>query len=226
MIESAKLNKFFPALSLVLLSQFAVTDAGANQGIWDKAKNNGAIITSCQTCHTTTPALKPNILAAYKLGYSQLKNLINGCPSGQTLNMTTFICATTAVQPKTVSGSVGSTANGNPATDIYAVTCPAGTTSLSASVKDNAPVNTALVSIQVSKPSTFTSSPLSTDAADGDAKYSPAAVLAGGIGPYIVQVNKQLSSAIGTELYTAQFACLNSAKAVLATPAPASKQQQ
>jgi hypothetical protein len=113
-------------------------------------------------------------------------------------------------------------------TDVYKVACADGSASLSVSVKDLAPVKAPLISIQASKGDY--SSALSTDTVDGDSNYSPLASLAKGAGSYTVKVNKSAlksacssdededdgdsnctTSVVGSEAYTAQFSCQNSA---------------
>ena len=105
------------------------------------------------------------------------------------------------------SGSLGASASG--ATDVYAVTCGAGTAKLFLQVKDLAPVVAPKVSIQATKGAA--SSTLSTDAVDGDAVYSPGVTVAGTPGVFTLKVNK--SAVAGAETYVAQFHCQTSAGA-------------
>ncbi len=119
------------------------------------------------------------------------------------------------VSAHTVSGTVGSAANGNAATDTYAVTCyDAGDGSglpnnLYLHVKDQAPVLAPLVTTQANKGTATTV--LSTDAKDGDAVYSPAITLTppagSGSGVYTVRVNKSASTVKGLEIYTLEAHC-------------------
>lgn len=210
---------FFTPL-LLLSSQFAMTDAGATSQIMGNAVSKGIKVTSCQSCHNSTPGnedknnLKPNYLTAYKLdksGLSRLKNLINGCPAGTTLNMTTFLCEKKISQ----SGTVGSATSGAAKTDVYSVTCGTGSAYLTVSVIDLAPVKPPLVSVQATK--STAASTLSTDTVDGDAKYSPVVKLAKGAGIYTMKVNKSASTTIGAESYTAEFYCRDSAGAQTST---------
>jgi hypothetical protein len=105
------------------------------------------------------------------------------------------------------SGAVGLATSGVARTDVYAVTCAAGTQNLSVSVMDLPPIKAALVSIQATKGTA--SSALSTDTVDGNAYHSPLVRLAGGAGVYMVKVNKATSAVIGVETYKAQFSCQN-----------------
>jgi hypothetical protein len=107
------------------------------------------------------------------------------------------------------SGTVGLENSGAAKTDVYAVICAAGTSRLSVSVRDLAPVKAPLISIQASKDAS--SSALTTDTVDGDAVDSPSAQLAKGPGIYTVQVNKSASSRKGSETYVAQINCQNAA---------------
>jgi hypothetical protein len=135
----------------------------------------------------------------------------------------------------TVDGTLGSEYSDAARTDVYKVACADGSASLSVSVKDLAPVKAPLISIQASKGDY--SSALSTDTVDGDSNYSRLESLAQGAGSYTVKVNKSaLKSAcgseededegdddsyhskakcttpvVGSEAYTAQFSCQNSA---------------
>jgi hypothetical protein len=126
----------------------------------------------------------------------------------------------------TVDGTLGSDSSDAARTDVYRVTCADGSASLSVSVKDLAPVKAPLISIQASKGDY--SSALSTDTVDGDSNYSPLVSLAKGAGSYTVKVNKSAlksacssdeddgdsnctTSVVGSEAYTAQFSCQNSA---------------
>ena len=211
--------KPFTLLCLVAASQFITSNASATAQIFSSAISKGIKVTSCQSCHSGSPGqedkgnLKTNYLNAYKLdqsGLSRLKNLINGCPAGQVLNQTTFLCTTSVpAKPKTVSGAVGSSTSGAAKTDIYAVSCAAGSSSLAVSVSDMPPVKAPIVSIQATKG--FSTSALSQDNKDGDGIFSPEVKLAGGSGVYNMRVNKGASTVTGAETYTAKFACRNSA---------------
>jgi hypothetical protein len=216
MYKANVFKRFIPALLLMLASLGMMTDASATTQIYASAKGKGIKVTSCQSCHTGASGseskgnLKPGYQAAYnldKVGLTRLKNKINGCPVGQALNQTTFLC----VPAITKAGTVGLAGSGLAKTDVYAVTCGTGTAALWVSVKDLAPVKLPLVSIQAKKGAV--SSPLSTDAGvDGNALYSPLVKVAGVAGAFTVNVNKSaytgtLAAHKGAESYTALFSC-------------------
>ncbi|MDD5274497.1 MAG: hypothetical protein PHR16_00250 [Methylovulum sp.] len=224
--KTTYLYKALTALCLVAASQFITTNASANPQIFSNAMSKGVKVTGCQSCHAGSPGqesrsdLKTNYYNAYILdtsGLSRLKNLINGCPAGQTLDPKTFLCTTAAVPPKTVTGSVGLSTSGIARTDVYNVTCGTGTSYLAVSVSDLAPVKAPIVSIQATKGTA--SSPLSQDSKDGDGVFSPEVKLAKGKGIYNMKVNKSASSVNGVETYTAQFACKTAAGVQTATTA-------
>jgi hypothetical protein len=111
----------------------------------------------------------------------------------------------------TQSGTVGLANSGLAKTDIYVVHCIPPATKLFVHVKDLAPVKLPVVSIQAIKGG---SSPLSNDAVDGDANYSPVQTLAAGSGDYTMSVNKSaytgtLAAHKGPETYIAEFHCQN-----------------
>lgn len=197
--DKKKLRNIGSVVALLLVS---MTDASATSGIFASAKAKGIKVTSCQSCHTGAAGseskgnLKPGYLAAYNLdktGLTRLKLLING--------------ATTI--PFAVNGSVGLVTSGIAKSDVYAVTCAAGTARLYVHVLDLAPVKAPLVSIQATKGAVSTA--LSTDARDGDAVFSPLVGLAGGAGVYTVKVNKSASAVVGAETYQARLYCRNAA---------------
>lgn len=200
-------TKVLHSISSVLLMTSAslvmVTDASATQSIQTKAIGLKVIpapttVTNCLACHTTgsanadTKNLKPGYQAAYKANTTTLANLK----------------ALLNVLPTTTVGLAGS---GLAKTDIYEVTCATGATSLTSQVKDLAPVKLATVSTQVTKGAAV--SPLSTDTTpDGDAVYSVATKLAGGVGPYNVRVNKSaytgtVATQKGAETYAGLLSC-------------------
>ena len=115
----------------------------------------------------------------------------------------------------TKKSSIGLANSGAARTDVWTVTCPGDSTSLSVAIKDLAPVKTPIISIQATK--SGKSSPLSSDRGkDGDALYSPLVTLAKGAGVYTVKVNKPLYTGSvaankGAELYNALFYCQNKA---------------
>jgi hypothetical protein len=103
----------------------------------------------------------------------------------------------------------GTLASKAQATDLYQVTCFAedggpATEHLRMRVRDNAPRKKPLVSFQVHKGFVATNS---TDAADGNVKYSRWANNHGGDGVYHVLVDK---SSAGAETYTLDFHCVSS----------------
>jgi hypothetical protein len=128
---------------------------------------------------------------------------------------------TCVAAPKLGKGvtTVGNT-TGKADSDSYIINCGAGTSYLSAAVKDLAPVLTPKVSIQIIK---TTATGLSVDAKDGDAAYSPVAKLVKGAGAYKVIVNKTIATGPATnkkaELYNAVYACQNT-KGVKTTNTP------
>lgn len=107
-----------------------------------------------------------------------------------------------------LSGALGSRAQ---ATDLYQVTCspedggPA-TDHLRIRVRDNAPRKKPLLSVQTQKRFVATNS---TDATDGNAKYSRWVNNHGGDGVYHVFVDK---SSAGAETYTLEFHCESSTR--------------
>ncbi len=241
MINSITLKQFFAGLLVIVAAQFMIVNANANPTIFGIAAGKGINLTAgCQTCHTTPDGgksdLKPNYLAAYqldKVNLINLKNVINGCAAGQTLNTTTFVCgagvtkavvcaipqirdpkSNTCVLATTKNSSVGLASSGAGKTDVWTVNCPGASNSLSVAVKDLAPVKLPILSIQATKGTA--SSILSSDKKDGDALYSPLVKLAKGAGVYTVKVNKSAYTGTaaankGAELYTALFSCQNAA---------------
>jgi hypothetical protein len=212
-------KNFKLALVLTIVSLVRLTDAMATSTILSTAKNKGLNVTNCSSCHTSSFGSSSNLKAvpgslpkktyrdaylADRTGYTRLKNVINGkCPSGKTVNATTFNCQ---VQAATM-GSLGSKLTGAAATDVYTVTCGAGTTNLYARVRDLAPVLAPSVSIQARK--SAKSSILSRDLVDGNVLYSPAVSVAGVAGIFAVNVNKSASSVKGVETYAADIYCRN-----------------
>jgi hypothetical protein len=220
-------NKHFLALSLILSSLFIANNASATQAIFAIASSKGITAPSCTSCHTNMNGSKANLKTNYQAAYNldkanltKLKNLIMGCANGQIYSLAGFSC----LVPATVSGSVGSATSGASATDVYAVTCGAGTSKFYVAVKDAAPAKAPVVSVQAVKG--YLATPLSSDATDGDVNYSPAANVAGSAGVFNLQVNKQLSSVVGAEAYTAEFVCVSAAGAKTTTSAAVIKQQQ
>lgn len=102
----------------------------------------------------------------------------------------------------TQSGSLGS---GTSATDVYSITCSndgsGAPARIRAQVRDQSPVASPVVSVQVIKGSLGTNS---SDGTDGDTAYSPLVSVNGGSGAYTVLVNKTAS---GSETYTLQYHC-------------------
>ena len=110
MINSTKLKRFITGSLIITASQFITVSASATGSIYN-ALANGTTVKSCQSCHNGASGseskgnLKPNYSAAFNLdktGLTRLKNVINGCTGGQTLNPSTFVCATAPVVPAPV----------------------------------------------------------------------------------------------------------------------------
>lgn len=205
-------------LSVLVISLLFMTEASARPDILALAVVKGIRVSSCLSCHTSmtggTATLRPNIKRAYdldKVGLTRLKNLINGCPAGQVLNISNFLCERLIA----ISSTVGLATSGAARSDVYAVTCGTGSAFLDVEIKDNAPAKAALVTIQSVKNALV--SPLSIDTVDGDALYSPTARLSGGVGVYWMIINKSLSSVVGLESYTAKLSCRNSVGTQTAT---------
>jgi len=194
------------AAVLLSASLAVATSAWANPQIQAQAVALKVIpapttVTQCLACHTTgqanadIPNLKPGYQAAYKLNKTTLANLK----------------ALLNVLPTTTVGLAGS---GLAKTDVYEVTCVTGAASLSASVIDLAPVKLATVSTQVTKGTI--ASAVSTDTKDGDTLYSVPTKLVGGVGPYLVKVNKSaytgtVATEKGAETYAGKLSCLTAA---------------
>lgn len=116
------------------------------------------------------------------------------------------------------SGTVGVQTAGVAKTDVYQVTCPKGTTALSATVTDLTPTLAPSVSVQVTKGKA--ASPLTKDPVDGDKKSSAPTTLKKGAGSYLMKVNKAASTAKGAETYSTTSNCVG------ATSAPVVKLKQ
>jgi hypothetical protein len=203
-------GNFASALLLMSVSLGMVTDASANQKILDKAKALKILPAgaSCTSCHTAAPTLKASYKVAYtadKAGLTGLRNLIKGCPSGQTLDKIKYVCQVAK------AGTVGLAGSGLAKTDVYAVTCGAGTAALWVSANDLAPVKLPLVSIQAKK-GTGASAMSADTGVDGNAIYSPWVKVAGAAGAFTVNVNKSaytgtVAANKGAESYSARFSC-------------------
>ncbi len=205
------------SLFLMLSSVGMVTDASATNKIFTDSIIKGIKVTSCQSCHTGSAGreskanLKLYDQASYKLdkvGLTRLKSVINGCAFGQALNKTNFLCQAPITKP----GAVGLAGSGAAKTDVYSVTCGAGTASLTVAVLDMAPIKAPLISIQATK--LAAASALSTDGKDGETLYSPLATFIKGAGVYSVKINKSayvgtVAANKGAETYTALFSCRN-----------------
>jgi len=123
---------------------------------------------------------------------------------------------------KTVSGSVGSSASGEAATDVFAVTCGRGTVGLNVGIVDNtSPAPVSLLTIQAVKDNaanlitagsttTIASSTDDDGHDDDDHDSGSASQLNKGSGVYTVLVSRQLSDAVGAELYSANVDCVGS----------------
>ncbi len=213
-----KSRRYIPVLTTLFSLLFMISTASALPEIMSFAESKGIRVTSCLTCHTSPfggiETLRPNYLKAYEkdpIELSLLKNLINGCPTGQAINTSTLLCE----KLNTVSGTLGLTTSGAAKSDVYAVTCGQGTAYLSVSVRDDAPLKPALVTIQAVKNAAV--SGLSIDVTDGDTVYSSTEKLNGGAGVYWMVINKSASSTAGVEGYKAKFSCRNTAGAQTAT---------
>ena len=119
MINSTKLKRFITGSLIITASQFITINASATGSIFG-ALANGTTVKSCQSCHNGASGseskgnLKPNYSAAFNLdktGLTRLKNVINGCTGGQTLNPSTFVCATAPVVPAPVVPAPAVTTN-------------------------------------------------------------------------------------------------------------------
>jgi hypothetical protein len=113
MINSTKLKRFITGSLIITASQFITVSASATGSIFN-ALANGTTVKSCQSCHNGASGseskgnlIKPTYSAAFNLdktGLTRLKNVINGCTGGQTLNSSTFVCtATPVVTPPAVT---------------------------------------------------------------------------------------------------------------------------
>jgi hypothetical protein len=200
------------ALMLVIASQFIAFEAQATDAIYGQAIGLKVIpvtptttnTTKCMACHAVPAGakadknnLKPGVKTAWsanKTTLSTLKTLLNTLPTT----------------------TVGAATSGVAKTDVYEVYCVAPATSLTASVADlksqTGAINPALVSIQIKKGTAV--SPLKTDPVDGDAGFSPVTTLAGGVGPYTVNVTKSASTTVGAETYKGLLSCKNGTAAV------------
>jgi hypothetical protein len=106
------------------------------------------------------------------------------------------------------SGALGA-AVGAPATDVYGMTCPIGTTSVQAHVNDGAAAGIQ-ISVQVIDPIGVAAS---ASAPDGGGA-SPTVILAGGAGNYLVTVHKNAAS---TEGYNVTMDCYDVIGAIAGT---------
>jgi hypothetical protein len=115
------------------------------------------------------------------------------------------------VAAHTQAGAIGRKKLKAPGTDQFQVTCSndgAGEPEhLFLHVRDMRPRNPALISVQAVVPATGATTPVSTDKIDGDAFFSPGLTLAGGVGPYLININKSKSTKAGAEIYQLEFHC-------------------
>lgn len=122
-----------------------------------------------------------------------------------TVSLLSMLIHVGPVSADSLNGSLGASSG---ATDSYRVTCSTNingaTDTLKVTLIDLAPVAAPMISVQVIKAILAKNT---TDAVDGDAKSSPAAIVKGGDGIYDVRVNKTATDA---ELYTLKYTCLNS----------------
>lgn len=209
-------QKMFRSLGAALLvlsgSQFVTVDALATQQIYSQAVALRVIpptptATQCMACHTV-----------WTLSGADKTNLKAGYRNAWLANTTTLATLKTLLNTLPVT-TVGAAGSGAAKSDVYEVYCanqnattPPAT--LTAWVKDLAPVKLATVSIQIKKGTAV--SVLRTDAVDGDAAFSPATALAGGAGPYTVTVTKSaytgtVATQLGPETYSGLLACKTAA---------------
>jgi hypothetical protein len=166
-------------------------------------------ITSCASCHSSSKARWPGISAAFKSGGLMA---ISQCLANNTCGANASGGSTaSALLSKTIVGSVGSSSDGDAATNVYKITCPKKTVKLAVSVNDQAPVSDSVVTIQAFK--NFSSS-ITSDPIDGDDAFSPVANLERGSGLYTVLVSKQLSGTPDAEIFTAKLECVGKPKPV------------
>lgn len=125
------------------------------------------------------------------------------CIHGETLQPAQTAAISSGVVTKT--DALGTKKSASAATDIWAVTCPAETVQLTASVKDNAPKNPALVGIQIKKGDA--ASTTSIDTSESKSTFSQDVTLAAGADVYDILINKTAVSKVGLENYSAKFAC-------------------
>lgn len=202
-----KINpRLFNSILFVMSSAFLAHDAFATPQIQTQAIALKVIpvpttINNCMACHTvgSATASKSNLKPGYQTAWAA---------DPKTLNK---LKALLNVLPPTTVGLVGS---GLAKADVYQVYCVAGAASLSSSVIDLAPVKQAFVSTQVTKGTA--KSALSVDTKDGDTVYSAFTKLAGGVGPYNVNVYKSaytgtVATEKGAETYAGKLSCLTSA---------------
>lgn len=134
------------------------------------------------------------------------------------------------ISAHTLPGVLGKKKSKAAATDQFTVTCfndGAGEPDhLFVHVRDERPRNPALITIQAFNQATSVATSLSTDPADGDAGYSPGAVIGTGAGPYFVTVNKSRSKKIGAEIYTVEFHCQTASGEHTGTDEPVRIQNQ
>lgn len=164
---------------------------------------------------TATPTTKPAITAT-----PTTKPAITATPTPKPATSTPVPGPTAG---KTVSGSVGSSTSGAAATDVFAVTCGKGTVGLDVAITDNtSPAPLSLLTIQAVKDNAANiitagaaaviASSNDDDDDDDDSASSSASQLNKGAGVYTVLVSKQLSDAVGAEVYSANVNCVGSSR--------------
>lgn len=125
----------------------------------------------------------------------------------KTFSLAAIVFSST-VNIATANSLNGSLGDSPAATDFYRITCSKNangdTDNLKVSLVDLAPVLAPMVSAQVIRGILAKNT---TDAVDGDAVTSPAAIVKGGNGVYEVRVNK---TAKGIESYKLNYWCFNS----------------
>ena len=225
MLNTTMLKRFLTGLILLTLSQLIYTNAYSQPQYVTPAQLAGIKILGsaggCLTCHTvdSLPAAnKTNVKSGYQaaLGnqnYATLKAFIEkstvvSCVLPKILNPVNKTC----VVATTKTAIVG-LANGVAKTDVWSVTCPAPSTSLSVAVKDLASALNPKITIRAQKNNKYSTA--STDSKNGDAIYSPLKKLPQGSGVYSVTVFKDASGAVAAnkkpQSYTALFSCQNTA---------------
>lgn len=133
------------------------------------------------------------------------------CVAGENITPTS-VQSTAAPGLVTKTGAIGEATSSAAATDVWSVSCPTNAAQLTVSVRDTAPKNPALVSIQIKKGDA--ASTVSIDTSEAGVAYSKEVSLAAGEGVYEVLVNKSESTKKGIENYSAKIACTTATEVV------------